>query len=520
MNPDLRKINWGLLNIVLIILFIASLYGCPNINWNEKQDNTTKINTVLKLINENYVDSVDMASLIDNTIQQTLNNLDPHSIYMSSKEVSTSMAEMKGSFEGIGVEFTIHQDTIIVVNIIPNGPSERKGLNAGDRIVSINEENVAGIGITNQDVIDKLRGVGGTQVNVGVKTKKSAIIKSVNITRGKIPLHSLDVAYAIDPNIGYIKLNRFAETTFQEFHTELKKLKNENNIEALILDLRGNTGGYLDQAIKILNEFFDENELLVYTKGEARKEKKYYSDRQGQFKNGKICVLIDRYSASASEIVAGAIQDNNRGDVIGERSFGKGLVQEQIPLNDGSLIRLTVSRYYTPSGRCIQKPYTNKEFADLAETNFIDSTKLFQTKDGETVYEGGGISPDFIINNNDREYPINIIQLYNSEFFNEIAFNYVDNNRNLLTKTNYKEFQISQNDTDQILNTITNWMTKNGYDTDSTLTLNSQIDQHKSDIIKRLQTLIIRQHWGWSEMHMFLNETDEIIISSLSLLKN
>jgi len=518
MSNKTKKFNWSLINILFVIICAIYLYGCPDINWLQKKENN-KINTVLTLIHNNYVDSINMHSLIDYSIENTLNNLDPHSIYMTKEEVTASMADMQGSFEGIGVEFTIHQDTIIVVNVIPNGPSERKGLDAGDRIVSVNQKNVAGIGITNKDVIDKLRGVGGTKVTVGIQNKNSSVINLIEITRGKIPLHSLDVAYEISPTVGYIKLNRFSETTYHEFKTELIKLTKENGINSLILDLRGNTGGYLDQAIKILNELFDKNELLVYTKGQARKEQKYYSDKNGHFKTGKICVLIDRHSASASEIIAGAIQDNDRGEIVGEKSFGKGLVQEQIPLQDGSLIRLTVSRYYTPSGRCIQKPYTNEDINYYPGNNFIDSTLLFKTKDGETVHGGGGITPDIIVSDNTLQLPTYIIQLYNSTFFNELAFNYVDNNREMMNRINAEEFFISKIDKNEIFSKIKLWMTQNTHKSKDTPEINHQIQEYEDDIINRLNTLIIRQHWGWSEMHMFLNETDEVIISSLSLLK-
>ena len=379
---------WGMLGLsCLIYLFLDS----EKINADEN-----KISNVLKQIQNNYVDSIEINSLIENTINQTLTNLDPHSIYMTAEEVESSMASMEGSFDGIGIEFSIHRDTIIIVSIIPNGPSEKKGLQAGERIVFIEDELVAGIGIKNQDVIGKLRGKRGSRVKVGIKSPQDTLTRFVSLIREKIPLVSLDVAYEIYPNIGYIKLNRFSATTFNEFKVELKKLNKEASIESLILDLRGNSGGYLDQAIKILNEFFGNNELLVYTKGNARKTQKYFADSFGEFKDGGLCVLIDEGSASASEIVAGAIQDNDRGIILGERSFGKGLVQEQIYLQDGSLMRLTVSRYYTPSGRCIQKPYSENQEEYFAEMYMrddspqADTLQKFKTMDGRVVYGGGG----------------------------------------------------------------------------------------------------------------------------------
>jgi len=353
-NSFFQSFGW----IILAILILCYLYQNKSSTLSIKSN---KITSILNHIENNYVDSIDIDLLIESAINQTLIHLDPHSIYMSTEEVKASMESMQGSFDGIGIEFSIHRDTIIIINVIPNGPSEKRGLQAGERIILIEGENVAGIGITNNEVITKLRGKRGTSVKIGVENTQDTVTRIINLTRDKIPLVSLDVAYEIYPGVGYIKLNRFSATTFSEFKAELKKLQKQNNITSLILDLRGNTGGYLDQAIKILNEFFGDNELLVYTEGVSRKKQEYFSDSFGIFKKGEVCVLIDEGSASASEIIAGAIQDNDRGIIVGEQSFGKGLVQEQIPLKDGSLIRLTVARYHTPSGRCIQKPYTEND---------------------------------------------------------------------------------------------------------------------------------------------------------------
>ena len=316
-------------------LIIASVFIVGNsLFFKIGNTNNNKISLLLNAIEKNYVDSIDMNSLIESSIEKTLKNLDPHSIYMNAKQVQSSMEMMQGSFEGIGIEFAIQKDTIVIINTIPNGPSEKVGLNAGERIIAIEGENVAGIGIKNEDVIKKLRGERGTAVTITTHPKFRKNNKIVKIIRDKIPLKSLEAAYEIAPQIGYIKLNRFAETTHREFRNKLEFLLEKNKIKSLILDLRNNSGGYLDQAVKILNEFFNQNKLLVYTKGQFRPEYKYFSDKNGIYKNGDIYILIDEGSASASEIIAGAIQDHNRGLIIGSRSFGKGLVQEQISLND------------------------------------------------------------------------------------------------------------------------------------------------------------------------------------------
>ena len=506
---------------ITAILFIGYLYITQGPNIDTKEN---KITTILNHVEKHYVDSIDINSLIENTITQTLTNLDPHSTYLSGEDVASSIANMQGSFEGIGVEFSIHRDTIVIINVIPNGPSEKKGLKSGERIIFIEEENVTGIGINNNDVISKLRGKMGTNVRVGVQSPKDSLVRFVNLTRDKIPLTSLDVAYEIYPEVGYIKLNRFSATTFDEFKGELKRLKRESSINSLILDLRGNSGGYLDQAIKILNEFFGDQELLVYTQGNARKTEQYFADRFGDFQNGNLCVLIDEGSASASEIIAGAIQDHDRGIIVGERSFGKGLVQEQIELQDGSLIRLTVSRYYTPSGRCIQKPYLENQTEYFSEayqredTLVLDTLQKFTTMNGRVVYGGGGIMPDHIVKSNNDSLPTSLVYLYTSSFFSNLAFDYADMKRGNYNN-HFEEFKLSNNDQIDILAKIENWIIEELGNNQNTSQIRLEIQKNKYNILERFSVLIIRQLWGWSKMQIFLNQNDEVIASSLSLLK-
>jgi len=507
--------------VIGAILCVLYLYSNPSPSIITKEN---KITTILNHIQKNYVDSVDMHSIVENTINQTLTNLDPHSTYMSSEDVAASMESMQGSFDGIGIEFSIHRDTIIIINVIPNGPSEKKGLKAGERIIFIENENVAGVGIKNKDVIGKLRGRRGTTVTVGIQTNQDTLTRFVNLTRDKIPLVSLDVAYEIYPKIGYIKLNRFSATTFHEFKKELKRLKTEFSIKSLILDLRGNSGGYLDQAIKILNEFFGNKELLVYTQGQARETEKYFADTFGNFQYGDLCILIDEGSASASEIVAGAIQDHDRGLIIGERSFGKGLVQEQIELQDGSLIRLTVSRYYTPSGRCIQKPYLENQIEYFSEayvrrdTLSEDTLQKFTTMSGRTVYGGGGILPDHIIKAKHDSLPTSLVYLYTSDFFNNLAFDYADNKRD--SNYSFEHFKIIESEKKVILLDIQNWIIGELGNTENKSRLRLETRENQDYIIERLSALIIRQLWGWPKMQIFLNQNDEVIASSLSLMKD
>ncbi|MDC0189435.1 S41 family peptidase [Flavobacteriales bacterium] len=505
-------------NIITVFIILSIIVVANNLFLKSEKANEHKISFLLNAIKENYVDSIDMNSLVESSIEQTLKNLDPHSIYMDINQVQSSMEMMQGSFEGIGVEFSIQKDTIVIMNVIPNGPSDKIGLMAGARIVSIEGENVAGIGITNEDVIKKLRGERGTTVIIDIQSQYQKNSKNVKIIRGKIPLNSLDVSYEIDPNIGYIKLNRFSETTFREFKNELEILLKESQIHSLILDLRGNSGGYLDQAVKILNEFFEKDKLLVFTKGQFRPEYKYFSNKEGCYKEGDICVLIDEGSASASEIIAGAIQDHNRGLIVGERSFGKGLVQEQITLNDGSLIRLTVARYYTPSGRCIQKPYSQEAEDEYYYNSIesIDSLQVFSTKNGTVVYGGGGIEPDHNIEQEHEQLPTGLIYLYSSNFLNDLVFEFVDSNRKILQQKKFSEWEMSTNETNLMNIKIMEWIKAELSDDPEIV---SQISQNTDKINNRIHALIIRQYWGWEEMQMFLNETDQIVISSVSLLK-
>lgn len=370
-----------------------------------------KLNAIMNYIEDEYVDTIPKDSLVEKTIPLLVSNLDPHSVYIPAQEIASVNESLDGEFSGIGVEFNMPNDTVVVLNTVPGGPSEKVGINSGDRIVKINDTTIAGVKFPQEQIMKRLRGKTGTKVRVSVKRRGVAQLINFTIVRDIIPVNSVDVAYMVEPKVGYIKISKFAKDTYQEFDNALNKLHNQG-MKKVIIDLRGNTGGYLDQAVNIANEFIPEGKLIVYTQGKARPRTNLYSDANGSAKTDEVIVLIDEESASASEIVAGALQDNDRGTIIGRRSFGKGLVQEQASLTDGSAIRLTVARYYTPTGRSIQKPYKLGDGADYymdisnrfvhGEMNNIDSikqnTKLrYKTPKGKIVYGGGGIMPDIFV---------------------------------------------------------------------------------------------------------------------------
>lgn len=368
------------------------------------------LDEILRYVEARYVDSVDMTALQDGAIANLLEQLDPHSIYITPEELSHEDEVMNGNFEGIGIEFLLVDDTIQVVTPLSGGPSEEAGIQPGDKIVTIEDSLVAGVKISNSAIFNKLRGPQGSTVRLGIRRGAERKLRSFTITRDVIPVHSVDVAYMLDKETGYIKINRFSAPTYQEFMEAMQPLSDEKGMKNLVLDLRGNPGGYLNEATELLSQFFPEGKLLVYTEGRAEERQNYKSNGRARFNINNIAILVDEGSASASEIVAGAIQDHDRGWVIGRRTFGKGLVQVQYPLSDGGALRLTISRYYTPSGRSIQRDYKNDtdysheadrrlkngELADASKIHQADSTKYY-TGMGRVVFGGGGITPDVFI---------------------------------------------------------------------------------------------------------------------------
>jgi len=412
-----------------------------------------KVNEVINYVKQNYVDTVSRNKLEEKAITGMLQSLDPHSVYISPSEFHDANDPLLGGFEGIGVQFRLERDSITVINPVSGGPSEKLGIKAGDRIVKIDGKNVAGVKITNNDVLRKLKGKKGTKVNVSIFRKGVKGLLDYTIIRDVIPIYSLDVSYMVEPSIGYLRLNNFSATTHDEMIKALKDMK-AKGMKKLILDLRGNGGGRLQAAIDVADEFLPDGKLIVYTQGIHHARETAYATAGGLFESGELVVLIDEWSASASEIVAGAIQDNDRGTIIGRRSFGKGLVQEELDFKDGSAVRVTVARYYTPTGRCIQKSYKNGsedyyndyyhrvlsgEMENPDSIHFADSLK-FKTPGGKTVYGGGGIMPDIYV-------PVGKDTLY--KYFNllankgliyQYAFDYTDKNRRILNYRSYDEF--------------------------------------------------------------------------------
>jgi carboxyl-terminal processing protease len=404
-----------------------------------------KINMVLNRIKSDYVDPVDRNELIETAIPAILKKLDPHSVYISAKDLKEANESIMGNFEGIGISFNMLTDTILIISTIPGGPSEKLGIQAGDKILYVNDSLVAGKGISDRDVMGMLKGPRGTVVKVKVLRRGYPELLDFSITRDKIPIYSVDVAYMTNENTGFIRINNFAESTYDEFMNGLRELK-AKGMTKLIIDLRGNSGGVMDASIQIANEFLKKGQLIVYTKGRTQMRSEARATGSGQFETGDLVILIDEGSASASEILAGAIQDNDRGTIIGRRSFGKGLVQEPVNFPDGSGMRLTIARYYTPSGRSIQKPYddgfekyyddlntrfNNHEFEISDSIHFADSLK-FTTIGGRTVYGGGGIMPDKFI-----PYDTSGITPYFMKvrpLIYQFALSYTENNRGTLKK--------------------------------------------------------------------------------------
>ena len=430
---------------IVIGLFLGKILWSRNSVTYNLNTNGNKIDEAIGFISKYYVDSISNNKLVEDALPALLAKLDPHSMYIPASEFNDVNDPLEGEFEGIGVQFNVQNDTVIVMQVISGGPSEKVNVKAGDRIVKVNDTTIAGIKISSNQVVKKLKGPRGTKVKIGILRRGFNKLIDIVITRDKIPFYSIDASFMADKETGYIKISRFATTTFDEFKKHSEKLR-EKGMKRLILDLRGNGGGVLQVSTLIANEFLESDKLIVYTEGRAFPREDYFSDGSGKFQDTKLAILIDEETASASEILAGSMQDNDRCIIVGRRSFGKGLVMEQQKFSDGSALRLTISRYYTPTGRCIQKPYDedhekyyaeiekrflNKEFEKIDSSKFPDSLK-FYTPAGKIVYGGGGIMPDFFV-------PID--SLSHSKFYTEassliydFAFDWADSHRKELEK--------------------------------------------------------------------------------------
>jgi carboxyl-terminal processing protease len=491
-----------------------------------------KFTRLLRLVDSFYADSTDIEKLTEVAISKLLSDLDPHSVYISKDEVEEMNEPLQGSFEGIGISFNIFNDTLMVGQTIPGGPSEKVGLQAGDRILMVNKDNVAGVGLTNQQVFKLLRGDKGTLVTLSIFRKGHNELLVFDIIRDKIPIYSLDAAYMLDKETAYIKLNRFSATTTDEFVDALKKMKSTNPVKNVVLDLRGNGGGFLKQAHEISDHFLPNGAMVVYTEGLKNPKKTYKATTMGDFETGKVVVLIDGGSASASEIVAGAIQDWDRGIIIGRRSFGKGLVQQPYNLTDGSMIRLTTAHYYTPSGRCIQKPYEGgvesyrNDMYHRAETGELfskdsisyDSSMVFKTLiNKRKVYGGGGVIPDIFVpidtSVNYRYYN----QLVQRSVVNQFVVSYMDKNRSNLTSTyptfeNYKsKFEVS----DAMLEEI--WAEGEKKEIARS---NESIEFIRDHAKRHIKAIMARDLFGTGYFYEIINSNDDEIQEAVKVLKD
>ena len=516
---------------MLSLLTFSPLQAQFRIN-NRDDSPLRKLQYAEMCINNLYVDSVDEQKLVEDAIRGMLDKLDPHSSYSTPKEVKELNEPLNGNFEGIGVQFNMLQDTLMVIQPVTNGPSEKVGIIAGDRIVSVNDTAIAGVNMSKEEIMKRLRGPKGTKVNLGII--RSGIKDRLNFTvvRDKIPMRSVDATYMIRPGIGLIRIGNFGAQTHDEFVESLEKLRSEGMIN-LILDLQENGGGYLKAAVDIADEFLQQGDMIVYTDGRTVPRNEYKAHDGGKFTTGKVVVLVDGYTASAAEIVTGAIQDQDRGLVVGRRTFGKGLVQRPIDMPDGSMIRLTVAHYYTPSGRCIQKPYTKGDKQDYAmdmlnrlksgeltnadSIHFADSLKFETLREHRTVYGGGGIMPDYYVPLDTTIYTRFHRELAAKSIVIQSNLRYVDNHRKELKKRwqsfdDYKQhFEVPQSLVDEII--------AEGKKQKVEPKDEAELEKTLPYLRLQLKALIARDIWDMSEYFSVFNEQSEIVQKALEVIR-
>ena len=533
--------------ITIVFLLIGFLIGnsvshkaeAQQINWARLLAPQSKVDQLLQMMNSSYVDAIDVDSITEEVMEVLVEKLDPHSAYIPKKDLEMINSELSASFSGIGVQFNIQNDTVCIVAVIPGGPSEGIGVLAGDKIIFVDDSVFTGKGMNNEKVMHTLRGPKGTQVKLSIKRNGTPGLLNYVITRGDIPIHSVDASFIMKPGIGYIKVNKFSETTYDEFMSALAKLKAEG-ATSYIVDLRENSGGYMDQTIKMANEFLRTGQMIVYAEGRAYPRFEAKANGLGRFKDAELVVLINEFSASASEIFAGAMQDNDRAVVIGRRSFGKGLVQQQIPFSDGSAVRLTVARYYTPSGRCIQKPYTlgdqldyekdlierfeHGEFYSEDSIHYQDTTKYY-TAGGRVVYGGGGILPDIFVGRDTTLLTPFYNKCVNMAYTYQFAFQYTDKHRKELKK--FKDWQSLERHLlrNNILGEFLRFADKKGVNAqDSTLYIYSKLSfdeqvRKSTPLLNRLIcAYIVRDVLDDNAFYAIFERDDEIILRALEEL--
>lgn len=512
------------------VLLIASGLLLSHFFMNSKRivdDRPSKFDELMEVIQRNYVDSIKMNQIETNAVGHLLNSLDPHSVYISKEDLEAANEPLEGNFSGIGIEFFIVKDTITVVSPIIGGPSELAGIKSGDKLIKINDTNVAGVKITNGDVFKKLRGIRETKVKLTL-LRGNTVLPSLVIKRDNIKVNSVESAFMLDTSNGYIKINSFGENTYAEFYEQLSKLKSTNNLKGLVIDLRQNTGGFLEIAVAILDELIAGDKLLVYTEGLHYPREEYRAKKQGLFETGKIAVLIDEGSASASEILAGAIQDLDRGVVIGRRSFGKGLVQNQISLSDGGAVRLTIAKYYTPSGRNIQKPYKSNDkyeeeiyeryqngemFSKISDTMNKD-TNAYYTIGGRKVKAGGGIYPDIFVGL-DTNYDFANYSILRS-FVPEYTYaNYAKFSNQLKTYKNANEFIQKFTLSNSQLNEFYAYAKLNGAKWNDT-----RKTTYEAKLKQNIKSYIAKQFYNSEGFYKTLNQSDNVIFRARTILNS
>lgn len=507
-------------------IWIGATFAEPKGSQNDLRAALYKLQEIMTYINRDYVDSVDTNELVEFGINKMLEKLDPHSSYIPAKDASLVQSQLDGEFDGIGVEFGIIRDTIYVVAPLTGGPSEALGIQTGDQIISVDGKTVAGIGITNRDVFDYLRGPSGSKVAVEIKRKNAPSLIKYSITRAKIPQYSINATYMVDKEVGYIKVTRFAATTYDEFRKSVADLQ-AKGMKKLIVDLQGNPGGYMGAAIYMVDELLGGRDLIVSQVGKVSQyNSKAYASKPGMFEEGSVIILINEGSASASEIMAGAIQDNDRGLIVGRRSFGKGLVQMPIDLSDGAELRLTIARYFTPSGRSIQKPYTEGyeayerdqlvrfeqgEYFSADSIKFNDSLK-YQTKKGRTVYGGGGIMPDYFVPLDTTMNSAYVNKLFSSDTSREFLLDYVSKNKSKFSKISmedyYKNFKVS----DVMLNDLVAFGKKNKVEFDA-----KDFAKSKEYLRILIKAHLGRQLYDDSAFYKVINDINEVYQQAIKL---
>ena len=513
-----------------LLLTLTNILICNSLSAQSNQA-ARKLQLAEFAISRLYVDEVNEEELVEKAITSMLEELDPHSTYTNAEEARKMNEPLEGEFEGIGIQFQMMEDTLLVVQPVSGGPSEKVGILAGDRITAVEDTLIAGVKMSTEEIMSRLRGPKGSVVKLTIIRRDIDEPLTFEVKRDKIPIYSLDASYMITPTIGYIRLNKFGANTIEEFQAALSKLQDQG-MKDLILDLQGNGGGYLNAAIDLANEFLPQKSLIVYTEGKASKRSEFVAKGNGNFLKGKLVVLVDEYSASASEIVSGAIQDWDRGTIVGRRTFGKGLVQRPIDLPDGSMIRLTIARYYTPSGRCIQKPYEKGEEEDYdnelvkrlehgelmhADSIHLPDSLMFKTKRlGRTVYGGGGIMPDYFVPIDTTLYSDYHRDLVAKGVVIKTTLNYIEKNRKALTKSyrKFDDFNRKFEVSNELLDELRKEGEKSGVAFNET-EYNTSLPRIKT----QLKALIARDIWEMSEYYQVMNQTDNVVQQALKIIE-